>query len=193
MTHPRPMAMPGRPHPQPQPSHQASLSGPGCMRRRRPALEPPHQGGRRRRGPPQLPVSLHRPGRHRCSLCRRPGRLHLLRARRLLFGFWPPPRRRARRHRLLLSRCGCGRLAAVSIQLRVSLRRRRAAAATTASSAASGCMTCAPPSPTPATRQTATGGSSAHSPPTNIDRLVLHKSKCRASPLILEDERGRAS
>eukprot|EP00962_Isochrysis_galbana_P044591 scaffold17353_cov135-Isochrysis_galbana.AAC.1 len=47
MTHPRPMAMPGRPHPQPQPSHQASLSGPpwllaACAGAGR--LEPPSGG-----------------------------------------------------------------------------------------------------------------------------------------------------
>eukprot|EP00962_Isochrysis_galbana_P011456 scaffold3215_cov90-Isochrysis_galbana.AAC.3 len=32
--------MPGLPHPQPQPSHQAGPSGPGCMRPRQPARAP---------------------------------------------------------------------------------------------------------------------------------------------------------
>eukprot|EP00962_Isochrysis_galbana_P050001 scaffold21472_cov81-Isochrysis_galbana.AAC.2 len=45
MTHPRPMAMPGRPHPQPQPSHQASQSGPRCcIMRRAGRLESPSGG-----------------------------------------------------------------------------------------------------------------------------------------------------
>eukprot|EP00962_Isochrysis_galbana_P010970 scaffold3076_cov117-Isochrysis_galbana.AAC.1 len=79
------------PSSQPHPSYQASVSGPDCITVCAGAgrLEPPSGDA----GDPARRhcLSLRRPGRHRCSLCRRPRRLLLLPCAPPAFRLWPPP------------------------------------------------------------------------------------------------------